>query len=167
MDSLGLYDIYGFHHQPFWQTLWFKIAIVSVGLIMIIFLVWWYFNFLRTRKKYNYWAQWQKILEVLRTKKVADIIFYATIAAIIKECAVVKLHVSESLTDLELALFLKSGDFPAAVRTLGELLERSSLYKFDPVHAVNPGDHRKELESVDEALQVLKQLEEEKQKKQR
>jgi hypothetical protein len=166
MDSLGLYDIYSYQHQPFWQTLWFKIGVVSVVLIIVVLLTWWCFKLLHARKKHNYWAQWRKNLEALSTKKMADVVFYATLAALIKECAVVKLHASESLTDLELTLFLKSGDFPEIVRTLGELLERASLYKFDPVHT-NPGDHRKELKSVDEALQVLKQLEEEKQKKQR
>jgi uncharacterized paraquat-inducible protein A len=166
MDALGLYDIYGYQHQPFWQTLWFKIGVASVALVMVALLVWWCFTVVRARKKYNYWAQWQKNLETLRTKKMADVVFYATLAALIKECAVVKLHASESLTDLELTLFLKSSDFPATVRSLSELLERASLYKFDPVHT-NPGDHRKELEQIDEALQVLKQLEEEKQKKQK
>jgi hypothetical protein len=116
MDALGLYDIYGYQHQPFWQTLWFKIAMVSVVLIMVVLAVWWCFDFLRVRRKHNYWAQWQKNLEALRTKKMADVTFYTTLAALIKECAVVKLHTSESLTDLELTLFLKSGDFPVTVR---------------------------------------------------
>jgi hypothetical protein len=166
MDSLGLYDIYGYQHQPFWQTMLFKVGVVGVMLIIVVFAVWWYFNVMHARKKHNYWAQWQNNLEILRTKKLSDVVFYATLAALIKECAVVKLYASESLTDLELTLFLKSGDFPATVRTLGELLERASLYKFDPVHT-NPGDHRKEVEHMYEAFQLLKQLEEEKQKKQR
>jgi hypothetical protein len=166
MDALGLYDIYGYHHQPFWQTLWFKIGVVCAALILVALLTWWYFNFLHARKKHNYWAQWQKQLEVLRTRKMADLVFYATLASIIKECAVVKLSVAESLTDFELALFLKSGDFSEKVRALGELLEHASLYKFDPVRN-NLGEHRKELESVNDALQVLKHREEENKKKQR
>jgi len=166
MDALGLYDIYGYHHQPFWQTLFFKVGIVVALVIAASVVIWWYTHYLSLRKAPNYWALWQNNLETLRTKKVADVVFYATVAAIIKECAVVKLYASESLTDLELALFLKSGDFPERIRTLGELLERASLYKFDPVQK-NSGEQRKEIEHVSEALQLLKQMEQEKQKKPR
>ena len=159
MDSLGLYDIYDYYHQPFWQTTLFMVACGVLSLCVIIAAVWWCMRVLEARKGRNYWLLWHKNLELLRTKKVADRTFYVTLTHLIKECAVIKLSVKESLTDLELALLLKSGDFPEAVRGLGELLERAAVYKFDPVHAV-PVDQKKELERVYDALQVLKQREE-------
>lgn len=161
MDSLGLYDIYDYHYQPFWQTLAFKIVFVSSMVVLVALFVYYMVRVFKVGKKLDHWAIWDKKLEQLGKEKSNNVFFYATIADVIKECAHVKLNSAESLTDFELALFLKSSDFCDQIKKLGEILERAYIYKFDPVYNEYVV-YEKELECVTDALHVIQQMEQKK-----
>lgn len=158
MDALGLYDIYDYRYTPFWHTTAFKITTFAVILIVCIVFIYYVLRFLEKRKTLNMWEQWNTKLEALRKKPVKDSLFYVTLSSIIKECAVLKLGFKESLTDLELSLLLKSGDYVDTIKRLAEVLERAHYYKFDPRRPALAAQD-KDTEYVTDALQVIKQME--------
>ncbi len=161
MDALGLYDIYDYNYLPFWHTYAFKVGFVVCVAGLVAFLLYYSVRFFKARKKHDYWNVWHKKLDDLRKCTIQNALFYATIAGVIKECASVKLNSAESLTDLELAFFLKSSDFPDQITKLGEILERAYIYKFDPVYNEYV-IQKKELECVTDALHVIQQMEQKK-----
>ncbi len=157
MDALGLYDIYEYHYQPFWHTYAFKAGVIGCGVLLIMGVMWYIFRSFFPWTTVDQWSVWRKNLATLRTRPVTNALFYATVAQIIKECALLKLCIPKSLTDLELALLLKSSNFPESVQSLSKILERAYVYKFDPVY----NEHviqEKEIEIISNALQVMQQM---------
>ncbi len=157
MDSLGLYDIYGYYHQPFWHTWMFKFGIASIVVIVLAGLLWYVFRSMQARKKIDLWKLWFSKLEALEAQKISDMRFYTAVADIIKEVALKKLDISKSLTDLELALLLKTHT-SVVVQPLGEVMERAAVYKYDPLHA-QEAQQKKELVLVREAVRSIQQME--------
>lgn len=157
MDSLGLYDIYGYYYQPFWQTWLFKLCIGTLALVIVVGAFGYAWRLHQNRKKRNLWRRWFSLLEALEMEKISDMRFYTAVAEIIKEVSLKKLDLSKSLTDLELALLLKTHTL-FVVHPLGEVMERASVYKYDPLH-VQEAQQKKELSLVSEAVRGIQQME--------
>jgi hypothetical protein len=157
MDALGLYDIYGYHHQPFWQTISFKIGIVIAALVLVFLVVFCVVFVMRKRTTINDWNLWFGTLDTLERQKLSDMRFYAALSEVVKESAALRLHAPKSLTDLELALLLKTHTHTVA-HSLGEVMERAAVYKYDPLHAEH-AKQKKELELVRDALRGIQQME--------
>lgn len=157
MDSLGLYDIYGYYHQPFWHTWLFKLGVAVIGVIVFAVLLWYGIRFLQARKKVDLWKLWASQLDTVEMQKISDMRFYIVVADVIKEVAHKKLDISKSLTDLELALLLKTHT-SLVVQPLGEVMERAAVYKYDPLHA-QEAQQKKELVLVREAVRSIQQME--------
>jgi hypothetical protein len=140
MDALGLYDIYGFYHVPFWQTGVFKYGI-SISLVVVLLTCICYFLYRRRYKKIPETPLQiiHKELAALRLKipiqKTYSAQWYAQLTYIIKR--LLQLHGYNhcmSMTDDEIATIIrKKESCPDALLPIINLLHTAQDYKFNTV----------------------------------
>jgi len=112
MDVQGLYEIYDFWHEPFWQTIWFKALMISAftGLLFaILFFAW---LLLRLRKKSK--SLWEVALARVAVIRERDLdnpevrrAVYVELTSLLKEYCVNRYGWQVGgLTDRECIIFL-------------------------------------------------------------
>lgn len=142
-NSLGLYDIYGHWHVPFWQTRAFYV-IISLIIFLILSLIAWYLI-------KRYWARkpqmpiWDEVLHELYDLKKRNIAtaeqgkeFYCVLTMSLKKYV----HGRYGLdglhkTDDEFVQFLQKNTFaPELLVILQEIFSGSTIIKFANAHAI-------------------------------
>lgn len=71
MNSAGLYEIYDFWHEPFWQTAWFRYAVLGVGVCLLMALAFFVWRLIFCRRKKR--LMWDVALEELAVLKTLNL----------------------------------------------------------------------------------------------
>jgi hypothetical protein len=142
-NSLGLYDIYGHWHVPFWQTRTFYFIIGLIIFIIISVIAWYLIKKYLTRKPHM--PIWDEVLYELHDLKKRNIAttdqgkeFYCALTMSLKKYV----HGRYELdclhkTDDELMQFLQKNSFaPELLITLQEIFAGSTVIKFANAQAM-------------------------------
>lgn len=112
MNAQGLYEIYDFWHVPFWQTLWFKLSVVSVFILIFLGLMVFVWRQVRARKnKRPLWERALIELDSIRGRNLDDSevrrAVYDQVTRLLKEYCVQRYGWDVGgLTDREIIIFL-------------------------------------------------------------
>jgi hypothetical protein len=134
MDTLGLYDIYGFYYVPFWKTSLFFYSIsgiVCIGVGLITYVLYCRFQ----KRSYDPWKILdQRIVALRNSPKPGTMKWYGELTAIVKDaCVMGRYDMCRGMTDMELANFIVQMEpLREELVQLVALLRAAVQYKFDP-----------------------------------
>jgi hypothetical protein len=114
MNAQDLYEMYDFWHEPFWQTLWFKLSVGSLFIVIFLWLIVFVWRLVRARKKKS--PVWEVAFARLNDFQARDLenpevrrLIYDEMTRLLKEyCAQRYGWDVGGLTDKEIIIFLSS-----------------------------------------------------------
>jgi len=137
-DSLGLYDIYGLHHVPFWQQSWFWYCCIGLAILLGAALIAGFYFFFKSRMGKKSQKPWEKALHALtllkkRSTSLSNACMYDELTHIIKEYMQARYFLDcQGKTDQEVGKQLDQNTFFDPTGKLSQVLHNSIETKFSP-----------------------------------